>query len=112
VDRRKDRIAQNEALHRAINERLAGWEERQATPAERHIFFCECGRDACDERLFITMSEYESLRADPMLFGVLPHHVIPDSERVVEQRDGYVIVEKDEDVRAIAEATDERGGDS
>jgi len=106
---RKARIAENEAQYRTINERVAKWEERQASsPTERHPFLCECGLDRCDERLLLTMLEYESLRADPMRFGVLPHHVIRDSERVVEQHEGYVVVEKNEEVRGIVEAMDPR----
>ena len=109
VDARKARIAENEALYRAINERLATWEERAtAPPDERHIFFCECGRETCDERIVVTMAEYGRLRADPANFGVLPGHELPEAERVLERRDGYLVVEKDEDVRAIAEPSARR----
>ena len=104
----KARIAQNEALYRAINERLITWEERRAAPDDRHLFFCECGHESCDQRLFITIREYERLRADPMRFGLLREHLIPESERVVEEHDGYVVVEKFEEVRDIVEGTDPR----
>ncbi|HWT22127.1 MAG TPA: hypothetical protein VN213_01350 [Solirubrobacteraceae bacterium] len=109
ADPGKARIAENEALYRAINERLAAWEERGTAPAdERHIFFCECGRETCDERIVVTMAEYEQLRADPTRFGVLPGHETLEAERVVERRDGYIVVEKHADVRDVAERTDPR----
>jgi hypothetical protein len=39
---------------------------------------------------------------------VLPGHEIPDVGRVVERRVGYLVVEKNEDVRPIAERMDPR----
>jgi hypothetical protein len=112
VERRKARIAANEALRRAVNERVATWEERRVSPDERNLFFCECGHDTCYERLSLTIPEYESLRADPMRFGVAPHHVIPDAERVVEWHVYYFVVEKNEEVRGIVEPTNPRRGDA
>ena len=38
---REERLAQNEALFRAANERMAGWEEQHAT-SEIEVYFCEC----------------------------------------------------------------------
>ena len=40
---------------------------------------------------------------------MLPGHEIPDVGRVVERRVGYLVVEKNEDVRPIAERMDPRG---
>jgi len=56
----------------------------------------------------MTMPEYETVRADAMHFAVVPGHEVPDVESVVERYDAYVVIEKDEDVRDIAEATDPR----
>jgi hypothetical protein len=48
--------------------------------------------------------EYEAIRSDEMRFAVLVGHVMPEVERVVSEHDGrYVVVEKREEVRAIAE---------
>jgi len=48
------------------------------------------------------------LRADPARFAVLPGHEVADVERVVERRDGYLVVQKNEDVRPIVERMDPR----
>jgi hypothetical protein len=55
------------------------------------------------------MLEYETVRADPMHFAIVPGHEIPDTETVIERYDGYVVVKNNEDVRGIVEATDPRG---
>jgi hypothetical protein len=104
----EDRIAENEALFRAMNERLAEWEERQAAPAEKHMFFCECGNRQCRERVCLTVAEYRSLRESPVRFAVLPGHVVPAVERVVEKREGYVVVEKEERFQRVIEQAPER----
>jgi hypothetical protein len=42
----------------------------------------------------MTLDEYEALRAEPTRFAVKPGHVLPDQERIVEERPGYAVVEK------------------
>ena len=98
------RVAFNEAASRAGNERLHGFEERQEDPpSTRHWFMCECGDGDCKGRLSLTRAEYEILRSDEMRYAVLVGHVFPDLERVVSEHDGYLVVEKDEAVRAIVD---------
>lgn len=102
-------IAENQALFRAMNERMARWDERQEAPAaERHLFFCECGAPTCYERAHLTLAEYAEIRKSPVRFVVLPGHSFPEAEQIVAGRDGYLIVEKYEDVRGIVEQMDER----
>ena len=108
MDSRDARIAENQALFREMNEILAEWEDRQAAPAERHLFFCECGDVACQDRLFLTMAEYEAVRASSIRFAVLPGHEFPETERVVEEREGFLVVEKFEEARSIVEQSDPR----
>jgi hypothetical protein len=101
------RIAWNEALFRAANERMHAWSEREEKSAsERHMCFCECGDLECKGRLWLTTAEYETIRADELRFAVLVGHVFPEIERVVSEHDGrYLVVEKTEGVRAILERT-------
>ena len=106
---RKERIALNEAMFREGNERMGAWEERQeASAAEKQLFLCECADRECREHVSLTMPEYETVRADPMHFAILPGHERPDAERVVESYAGYLVIEKHEDVRDIVEGTDPR----
>jgi hypothetical protein len=55
---------------------------------------CECADTDCTEPMDLTVAEYESLRAHPNRFAVLPGHVYPQVERVVEENERYVVVEK------------------
>jgi hypothetical protein len=54
---------------------------------------CECERGDCFARLSVSHREYESVRRSPTRFLVRADHIAPD-ERVVEERAGYVVVEK------------------
>jgi hypothetical protein len=88
---------------------MSRWpEHEQAPPTDKLWFLCECADPGCRKHVGLTRPEYEAVRADPMHFAVVPGHEIPDVESVVETHDGYVVIEKDENVRGIAEATDPR----
>jgi hypothetical protein len=98
---REERIAENQALFRAMNQRLGSWEERRAAPQEKHMFFCECGDRRCHERVCLTITEYEAVREHALRFAVLRGHVFPEAERVVAEPDGYVVVQKHDHLRAV-----------
>jgi hypothetical protein len=111
---RKERIAEIEVLFRAGNERMMAWPENQERVAlgEPLVFFCECGRRRCPARVELMGAAYEAVRADPALFVIAPGHEFADAEDVVEERDGYVVVRKHDDVRAIVERMDLRRSDA
>jgi hypothetical protein len=92
-DDRQRRFAQNEALFREVNERIRNLAEawRQDEPIE---FTCECANPDCAERIFLTISDYESAREHPARFLVAPGHLDLEVERVVAERPGYWLVEK------------------
>ncbi len=73
-------------------------------------FICECGDAECTESMPLTAPEYEEVRADPLLFAILPGHAIPHVEDVVSDGDRFQIVRKHEDEGRIARATDPREG--
>jgi len=109
MEGRVARIAENEAAFRVVNERMSEWPEHQQAPGTEPIpFVCECGDLKCFERVFLTMPEYEAVRADSRRFAVTPGHELPDLERVVDRHPGYLVVEKNEAARDIVEATDPR----
>ena len=109
MELRYERVAMNEARFRETNERIAAWSEREGVfPAEKIEFYCECGQSTCFDRLSLARADYEAVRTDSARFAVLPGHVFPAVERVVEDHGDYVIVKKAEDVRRIAEETDPR----
>ena len=106
----QEQLALNQATGRIANERIAAWPERQdaAASGEAQAFFCECGNTKCRKPLRLTSAEYEAVRAHSRRFPVAPGHVYPDVERIIEDHDGYVVVEKFEEVSAILTATDPR----
>ncbi len=109
MDDRTERIGLNEALFREVNERVKAINEGFGDPLPKTEFVCECGQDSCTERVRMTLDAYEELRSNPRRFAIRPGHEIPDVETVVEEHDGYVVVEKHAgDPAAVAEDTDPR----
>ena len=99
-------LARNEALFREVNERV---DEVSATATLDSIdFICECGNADCTEAIALTPSEYERVRADPLLFAVVPGHEIPDVEEVVSESKRFYVVRKHEGEARIARITDPR----
>ena len=91
-----------------MNERIKQVNVALATP-EATDFLCECGDESCTQPISLTMSEYEAVRADATHFAIVPGHVLPDIEQVVEQNDRYAVVAKtDPDAALVAEAEDPR----
>ena len=92
-------VAENERLLREANEEI----ERDAREdGERGIrrdeteleFFCTCGRPECDAKLLLTLAEYEAADERPNRFIVAPGHADPAIERVVEEHETFLVVEK------------------
>jgi hypothetical protein len=106
IDRRKYQIARNEALFREVNERVQEVSEDRATVTTD--FVCECGDATCTETIALRDEEYELVRADPLLFAVVPGHEIPDVEEVVAENQRFNIVRKHVAEAVIAQETDPR----
>jgi hypothetical protein len=91
---RGERAARNEALFRRVNERVQEVNRAFESILEEAVFFCECADVDCMDKIGMTLHEYEALRDISTHFAVMPGHVLPEDERVVEERAGYVVVEK------------------
>jgi hypothetical protein len=102
------RAAKNQSLCREVNERIEGLAESFAVELSRRDFICECASMTCSEAIRMTVSEYESLRADPACFAVRPSHVIPDVEDVVAQDERFWTVRKRGAAAVLAEKLDPR----
>ena len=105
-ERRKERLARNEALFREVNERVE--EISEGASLDMIEFVCECGDAECTMTVSLTQSEYEQIRADPLLFAIMPGHVIPEIEDVVSEGERFQVVRKHEDQAQIARITDPR----
>ena len=82
--------AENESLLREVNDRI----EEIADDAASMEFLCECADPDCTETLELSVMEYELIRSSPVRFPVKPGHIDPELERVVEEDERYVVVEK------------------
>lgn len=92
--RKADRVRKNEAAFKQYNERRKAFEKHLAEPDDLIPFVCECGDAGCYDGLPLTIEEFDEAHATAMRYAVKPRHVMPDYERVIEQRDSYWIVEK------------------
>jgi hypothetical protein len=92
--RKAERVRKNEAAFKQYNERRKAFEETSAEPDDVVPFVCECGDAGCYDGLLLTVEEVDEAHAMPMRYAVKPGHVMPDYERLVEQRDSYWILEK------------------
>jgi hypothetical protein len=106
MEERFERQARNESLMRTVNEQIAaldkgatGW----SAPEQRFEFQCECGKTGCDERVVMTLVDYERARSQRDRFVVVPGHQSNEIEHVVEQDDEYVIVDKRDAVEHLVE---------
>jgi hypothetical protein len=110
VSDRHVRAAKNESMFREINERVAELNEafEEILPVSEWI--CECADQACIEPIPMSFEAYEAMRQNPARFAVRPGHELPGVERVVEEHEGYVVVEKIGQAKEIAERHDPRAG--
>jgi hypothetical protein len=92
---RDEHLGRNETVFRELNERLASLANKFSWgPDEVFDLICECDDAHCVERIRLTRSEYETVRAVPSHFAVFPAHVKAGSERVVSSHETYDIVAK------------------
>lgn len=105
-DPRAQRVAENEAAFRSVNERVEQLAERLDVDPE---FLCECARPECAERLSVPSSEYEAVRAHPARFVLVPGHEDLRYERVVDDRGEWLVVEKTGEAGDEAAREDPRG---
>jgi 5-bromo-4-chloroindolyl phosphate hydrolysis protein len=109
VDERARRIGNNEAVYRAINEKIEALNESFGTLAESMTVVCECGEMSCAEQIELDAGTYERVRSDPTHFVVVPGHELPEVEDVIEQTERYAILRKHPGTPArVARETDPR----
>jgi hypothetical protein len=94
-DHAVERIAKNDAAFRALNEQLSD-AATELGINERVPFICECAEPSCTTIVRLSSAEYAQIRSQPTHFLNAPGHQVAaqGAARVVEERQGYVIVEK------------------
>jgi hypothetical protein len=104
VKERLDRQVRNEAFMRTVNDQIAELDERAdwAAPEQQFEFLCECGNTGgCEDRVLMTLAEYERVRSQRDRFAVTPGHETEEIEHVVEKDERYVIVDKRDEVEHL-----------
>lgn len=98
--------AQNEDLGRRINERI----NRRAIPGSGDNIWvvCECSNGDCEERIQMSLEDYESVRQADSCFIVCVGHESPELERVVGRGDSWLTVEKTGNAKRITRELEER----
>jgi hypothetical protein len=106
MEERSARLAANEAVFRAGNERIdAMLGDHHGTTA----YICECGDAKCFQQVNLTNDEYEVVRSHPARFFVVSgHEDLTAGEVVVEEASRFTIVEKRGAEREIVERSDPR----
>lgn len=107
LEARQSRLGKNQALFRSVNEEIENIAEEQTAPGPLS-FLCECADPACGAYIELPYGEYEAIRQNPTHFFVLPDHVFPEVETIVDDRGRYVVVEKFGAGGRFVEANDAR----
>jgi hypothetical protein len=88
-----ERAARNEEVVRDVNKQIEEGAELHGVESPMP-FHCECGQTPCLEKVDLPPSLYERILANRYRFIVVPGHVQPEVERVVEEQEKFLIVEK------------------
>ena len=104
------RVAENEARVRKVNEEIEAAVERLRPDLRLVPFVCECGHPACIVTLRLPLEDYNAVRNHGRWFICSPGHELTQAghERIIETRDGFVIVEKQGEAAEVAERLDPR----
>ena len=108
-DEQARRVGLNESIFRQVNEQIESLNRDLEAETRTMTVICECADGDCTERLEISVPEYEAVRADSRRYIISPGHGVPEFESIVEDGDGYQVVEKVDGTAAeVAEETDPR----
>ncbi len=103
---REVRAARNQALFRAVNEKIEELNQAFQTATETFAIACECADTTCVEMIEVDPADYATARAEPRHFLVREGHVFPDVEVVVRAAGDYIVVEKIAAAGEVAEVLD------
>jgi hypothetical protein len=108
MDAREQRLAQNEALFREVNEKVQAIASVHGDDDHVYEFYCECANADCSMQVAATIAEYEAVRAYPTRFLVVPEHWFPEVETVAEKSDTWWVIEKHGEAGRFVEHLDPR----
>jgi hypothetical protein len=104
VDERHGRIAKNETVFRAANREIEHAVQEAGGGTDQLIeVLCECGRPGCRGVITVTVADYDGVHSQDDRFVVLRGHESIEVESVVEERAGYIVVDKFGEAEDIVE---------
>jgi len=90
---REEKVARNEELFQIVNRQIEKL-EKTLGPRKTFSLVCECGKKHCLDGLDVEVAVYQRVRANPLLFFVVPGHEDSQVETVIERTAQYLVVEK------------------
>ena len=105
--RSAERSAENESIFRDANEALRAKRDELELVDGATPFFCECENEACRDLVFLSLDEYERVRAKSNRFFIVPGHDVTHST-IAEEHERYVVTEKVGEAGELAEEADPR----
>jgi hypothetical protein len=109
--RSAEQRARNESIFREANEKLERKVVRLSITESRTPYFCECDDPGCRSVVNLTIREYEAVRSEPTQFLITPGHDAPP-DRIVEEREGFTVIEKTGKEAELVEQQDPRSASS
>jgi anti-sigma B factor antagonist len=88
----RDKEARNQALFRAVNEKIEQLAQRPGSDGH-DLLICECGNPDCTQQIKLTRAEYERVRGHASRFVVALDHENPETESIIEQNERFAVVE-------------------
>ncbi len=87
------RAARNEELVRDVNRQIEEGANLHDIVSSMPLH-CECAQPGCTEKIDLDPQTYGPILDERYLFIVVPGHVQPLIERVLEEHEAFVVVEK------------------
>ncbi len=90
---RKERLIENQEMFRYAKEKLRDRVVESGITDHRHIpFLCECGEEACQGRIEVTLDEYEQAHFLRNQYFALPGHLRVAGEESMEDNGRYDVL--------------------
>lgn len=109
--RSAEQRAANESRFREANEKLERTVVKLSITESRTPYFCECDDPRCTAIITLSIREYEAVRSKPTRFVITPGHDA-EPDRVVEQHEGFHVIEKTGKEAELVEEQDPRSSAS
>jgi hypothetical protein len=107
MKRSAEQRAANESRFRERNEKLERKVIKLSITESRTPYFCECDDPQCTAIIKLTIPEYEAVRSNPIRFVIAPGHDA-EPDRIVEEREGFTVIEKTGEEAQLVEEQDLR----